>query len=449
MADPVTSGINRVTIGSGKDKKEIYTATKATPTTDLKGNKTYVMEVVQYDNAKGEGGQVIGIRDGKEITFNDNASDEIKGDAKAIKKINNQSSKQAKSVKNQVATTNAEKKAFKTANNEGNEGTEYENDQSVAKLKNAASDVSSSGGAGTPKPGTRNDGFPGAGGNNPLIFPQTLRRAVANGQDFLKINMMKYAPKDFSDEKFSFSERDINRETIGTVILPIPGGIQDGQSVQWGGKTMTPLDMVKADIALAGVTKGISGMVDSAGNAAQKLAEGFGPNKQALAAVIAGMASGAGDLLTRTTGAIANPNMELLFGGPSLRTFSFQFQLAPRNRDEAMEAVKIIRFFKQGMSVKTSASNVFLQSPNVFDIQYQTFNTDGALIDHPSINFIKTCALTSCDVQYTPDGTYMTYEDPFRTMTSYQLTLNFGELDPIFDDDYTDLDDNDDQVLGY
>ena len=74
MADPVTSGINPVTIGSGKDKKEIYTATKVTPTTDAKGNKTYVMEVVQYDNAKGEGGKVIGIRNGKEITFNDNAS---------------------------------------------------------------------------------------------------------------------------------------------------------------------------------------------------------------------------------------------------------------------------------------------------------------------------------------------------------------------------------------
>jgi len=43
----------------------------------------------------------------------------------------------------------------------------------------------------------------------------------------------------------------------------------------------------------------------------------------------------------------------------------------------------------------------------------------------------------------------MTYEDPYRTLTSYQLTLNFSELDPIFDDDYTDLDDNDDQVLGY
>ena len=91
MADPVTSKSNGITIGKGKDKKEIFTATKVTPTTDSKGNKTYVMEVVQYDNANGEGGKVIGIRDGDNITWNDNASDDIKGDIKAIKEINKQS----------------------------------------------------------------------------------------------------------------------------------------------------------------------------------------------------------------------------------------------------------------------------------------------------------------------------------------------------------------------
>ena len=94
MADPVTSGINPVTIGSGKDKKEIYTATKVTPTTDAKGNKTYVMEVVQYDNAKGEGGRIIGIRDGDKITYNDNAGDDVKSED-ARKQINkNSKSKQ-------------------------------------------------------------------------------------------------------------------------------------------------------------------------------------------------------------------------------------------------------------------------------------------------------------------------------------------------------------------
>ena len=38
MADPVTSGINPIEIGEGKDKKTIYTATKTTPTTDKDGN---------------------------------------------------------------------------------------------------------------------------------------------------------------------------------------------------------------------------------------------------------------------------------------------------------------------------------------------------------------------------------------------------------------------------
>ena len=140
MADPVTSGISPVTIGRGKDKKEIYTATKATPTTDIKGNKTYVMEVIQYDNANGEGGKVIGIRDGNDITFNDNASDDIKGDANTRKKIKNESRNQAKTIKDEVATTNAEKTAFNKANRNGNEGTEYENDQARTKLKNAAAE---------------------------------------------------------------------------------------------------------------------------------------------------------------------------------------------------------------------------------------------------------------------------------------------------------------------
>jgi len=422
MADPVTSGINPVTIGSGKDKKTIYTATKATPTTDIKGNKTYVMEVVQYDNAKGEGGKVIGIRDGKNINFNDNASDEIKGDAKAIKKISDQSKKQAQSTEKDLVTNSAESRAFKTANDQGNKGTEYENDQARTKLKNAAAE-----GTGTPKPGTRNDGFPGAKGNNPLVFPKTLRQ---DKQDFLKINMMKYAPKDFNEDNFSFSERDINRETIGTVILPIPGGIQDGQSVQWGQSTMTPLDMVKADIALSAVSEGLGEGVKTAGTAAQNLAKGFGDNKKALAAVIAGMASGAGDLLTRTTGAVANPNMELLFGGPQLRTFSFQFTLAPRSKDEGMEAVKIIRFFKQGMAPIRTKSMLFLKSPHTFRLSYRKSANE----EQKYLNKFKECALGGFNVNYTPNGNYSTYED--GVMTAYQITMTFRELNPIYNDDY-------------
>ena len=425
MADPVTSGINPVTIGSGKDKKEIYTATKVVPTTDLKGNKTYVMEVVQYDNANGEGGKVIGIRDGKEITFNDNASDDIKGDADAIKSINKQSKDQAKKVKNEVATTGEEKKAFNNANNNGNEGTEYENQQNEPKLSSVQEGADAVAKAGESVVGTREKGF------GSYVFPKSLRKG-AGGQDYLKFDMLKYQPKKFNSENFAFSERETDRKSIGTVILPIPGGIQDGQTVQWGGQTMTPLDMAKANIALTAVGEGLSEAVSETGNMAKNLAKSMGDNSDALAAVIAGMAAGGQQLLTRTTGAIANPNMELLFGGPQLRTFSFQFLLAPRDKKEAMDVIKIIRFFKQGMAPIRTKSRLFMKSPHTFRLSYRNSGGD----HHKYLNKFKECALGSFGVNYAPNGNYSTYED--GVMTAYQMSMTYREINPIYNDDYGD-----------
>ena len=245
----------------------------------------------------------------------------------------------------------------------------------------------------------------------------------------------------------------------GSVTLPIVTGIGDQNNVNWKGATLNPIQSTAAALALnvfegARTRKDIDAIVNSAGQSFNQAKAVFASQvgsdvRSAINIYLAQQAVGAQNLLSRTTGAIANPNLELLFTGPQLREFGFTFRLSPRDADEATQVRKILRFFKQGMSVKTTASNIFLKAPNIFKIRYQTFNTNGDEIEHPSINFIKTCALTSCDVQYTPDGSYMTYEDAYRTLTAYQLTLRFGELDPIYDSDYTELDDDDDQVIGY
>ena len=261
-----------------------------------------------------------------------------------------------------------------------------------------------------------------------------------------------------SDQKIF--QRDPEIKIDGSVTLPIVTGIGDRNAVDWKDESLNPIQALGAGAAVGifeGIRKGgldatfkdAAGTVEAARDQVMNNKNVGSDMAKAINVYLAQQAVGAQGLLSRATGAVLNPNLEMLFGGPKLRSFGFTFKLSPRDASEASQVRQILRFFKQGMSVKTSSSNVFLKTPNVFDIQYQTFNTDGNLIEHPSINFIKTCALTSCDVQYTPDGTYMTYEDPFRTMTSYQLTLNFGELDPIFDDDYTELDDDNDQVLGY
>ena len=73
---------------------------------------------------------------------------------------------------------------------------------------------------------------------------------------------------------------------------------------------------------------------------------------------------------------------------------------------------------------------LFLKTPNVFKLKYIFKNGR----QHPFLNKIKRCALMNMQVDYTPDGSYMTYDD--GSMTSYNVTMTFGELNPIYQEDF-------------
>ena len=137
--------------------------------------------------------------------------------------------------------------------------------------------------------------------------------------------------------------------------------------------------------------------------------------------------------------------MELLFDSPQLRDFTFSFLLSPRSQKEAATIVKIIRFFKQGMSPIRSKSRLFLRSPHTFRLAYKhkatQLETTGKdkdknkpATDHKFLNKFKECAMNGFGVDYTPNGQYSTYED--GSMTAYQVTMNFKEIVPIYNDDY-------------
>ena len=51
---------------------------------------------------------------------------------------------------------------------------------------------------------------------------------------------------------------------------------------------------------------------------------------------------------------------------------------------------------------------------------------------------MKECALLGVTVNYMPENTYMTYDD--TSMVSYKMDLSFRELEPIFNDDYDQVD---------
>lgn len=276
------------------------------------------------------------------------------------------------------------------------------------------------------------------GASENLRYPESLKLET---QDCIQFKMFRYGSRsiDASTEEKALNLKLPNRELTeisGTVTLPIQPSITDSNGVDWGGANLSPADAYFASLARGamegegGAAAVISGLASRVSGDLKK-ALGDSDIKNAMLTYFTQEAVGIQGLLSRTAGAVLNPNLELLFNGPTLRPFNFTFRLSPRSEKEAANVRRIIRFFKQGMSVKTSPSSIFLKAPNVFEIKYLT---DGK--NHTSLNRIKKCALLGCEVDYTPDGTYMTFNDEAKTMTSYQLSLRFSELEPIYEEDY-------------
>jgi len=255
-------------------------------------------------------------------------------------------------------------------------------------------------------------------------------------QHVIKFDMLKYEPKKV--QGFGFADRSGSSErTIGTVTLPIPGGISDSNACDWGDDRMGPLQLAAAGLALgaldASATSG-GGIGGQLGDLKNQLVSNNKEMKQLIGQKAASAAIGSNEnaLFSRTQGTILNPNLELIFNGPSLRPFTFQFKMSPRSDAEAKIIAKIIRFFKQGMAPIREDSRLFLKTPHTFKIKYVLVGKGDE--ENPYLNKFKECALLSCSVQYTPEGNYAPYED--GAMSSYQMSLQFKELEPVFNDDY-------------
>jgi hypothetical protein len=442
----VTSKTSPVTSGN----EIIYTATKVTgpnPKTPPK----YTTEIIKYDSADGSNPRTIAKTDenGK-MEFTGNASDEDKKSADNIRKA---SREQVTTITDDVTENAEQKEALNKASNNTNKAIAQQNVKDQQKYFDDAKNSE-------PEPGTREEAF----GHH--IFPESLR-IDGGGQDFLKIDIMKYQPRELkkangtglSLKDLGFGNRDVNRQSIGAVILPIPGGIKDQQQVSWANDKMTAVQLAASDIALSTISGGGQGFVDSTGRVIDAAGANISDIKKALTANIAGAAAGANRLLTRTTGAIMNPNMELLFDSPQMRNFTFSFILAPRSQKEAKTIIKIIRFFKQGMAPIRSKSRLFLRSPHTFRLAYKhrakkqetTADQNTPNTDHKYLNKFKECAMNGFGVDYTPNGQYSTYED--GVMTAYQITMNFQEIAPIYNDDYgadpTTFTTNTDPQIGF
>jgi len=305
--------------------------------------------------------------------------------------------------------------------------------------------------------------------------------ALTGTTDYLQIDILEYKrPKNQLTRPAGFGTNTLNRASgrttsgslarksvvnDGSILLQVPSNVQDGNAVNYGDSSMNTLIGAAAGIVgnamgkggeeLAKIQKqGLSKTLENFGTAVKDDAQKRFANSQGVGqaaqdfmnakltssalGVFGGNVS-AQDLLARQTGQIFNPNLELLFDAPTLRSFTFSFKMTPRSEQEAKQCKLIIRSFKQNMAPKANTESgidgtgIFLKTPNIFELRYRKGNRD-----HPFLHKFKQCFLTNFSVNYTAEGTHTTYDD--ATPVSMQMDMTFKEIEPIYDVDYKDSD---------
>ena len=276
---------------------------------------------------------------------------------------------------------------------------------------------------------------------------------IESDSDYLEVKVLEYQPPGFEQSNSgqalrlqTSSESLKNNEIIlGHIFLPIPESITDSNGVTWGEDSLNGLAASALGIGLKTITaeSGAEAVKALTGGTKEAVGGLLSDNMtiQAINSTFASMAvnalggnTSAAGILARQTGSILNPNMELLFGGVQLRSFSFSFDFAPRDENESIVIKKIIRAFKKSLNAKNSStsensSGLFIKSPDVFQLTYKTGGKN-----HEFLHKFKPMALLNIGVNYTGAGTYATYDNTAPVHTKIDLT--FQELNPIYSEDY-------------
>ena len=135
------------------------------------------------------------------------------------------------------------------------------------------------------------------------------------------------------------------------------------------------------------------------------------------------------------SGTIINPNVEMMYQAPDLRTFTLNFKMVPRNAKEAVEIRKICTTFRRamlpsfgGQAWAGMAKNVggLLTIPKIVQPTFMSGSSPNEYIPQ-----YKPCVISGVTINYTPDGAWAAYKGGSPVATN--LSIDFKETKLIFE----------------
>jgi len=237
----------------------------------------------------------------------------------------------------------------------------------------------------------------------------------------------------------SYNSVKTSDSSLSSIALYMPPELAAAYAGNWGGRDFSPLGAT----ALGAAAPLLNGDPKAAGDAVKKRLDsmkgglfpymaaegiktamngipGFGGNVQA------------NDVLASTMGKILNPNTEVLYSGPNLRTFGLTFKMTARSSAESTAIKSIITTFKKAMlPTAGNGAQLMVNVPNIVQVTFMNKQNK-----NPWVTQFKQCAIGSVNVNYTPDGVWSTFRD--GAPTAVTLQLQFLELKVLYSNEIDD-----------
>ena len=294
-----------------------------------------------------------------------------------------------------------------------------------------------------------------AAGSGSLRYPN---KDINESGDYVLFKFKEYQPPFGKNSKVPVNETDgfdskvfdynqsnqyktADAKGYPTIIMYMPEDVSTGFKANWGGKAFSNIGAgILKSAGAEGMAK-LESLGNEAGNAFNKLIPMAGSAAlQKAITKITGDSISNNDIFGSISGAILNPNVELLFDSIDMRNFNLKFKLVPRNSEESTIINKICKTFKMCTLPSKNPGEIFgfensgtgagfIKVPNLCQVSFMR----GA-IEHKALPRYKMCAITSVDVNYTPDGAYATYNDndnPGQPV-AIELSIGFQETKLVF-----------------
>jgi len=279
-------------------------------------------------------------------------------------------------------------------------------------------------------------------------MPGAGEGGIAVDGDYVLFNFKDYEPpygnqRTATDGAFDYNQAGEYTNSTGfkPVMLYMPEDISTGFKTNWDGKAVSNLgtDALRA-LGQEGMGAKTAGAITTLKNFTDKMKPLAGAAiVKSATSKLSGDTLSYDDIFGGISGAILNPNTELLFGGVQLRNFSLNFKLVPRHEKESKEVAMLIKQFKKAMLPTKAPGQVFgtdnkgvtlgfIGVPKLIQVSFMKGAAENSRLPK-----FKMCALTSVDVNYTPDGAYATYKD--GQPVAVGLSLSFQETKICFSEE--------------